>query len=845
MLTATVLSWLLFFVTAHAYETWHLVDLSQVICPKPTSSMTDAPEFPEYNLGINYTNELQVDAPHIVGFIRASKQAVSITFKIEDFYGEQVVPETTVELQEGSDAIPSACSCTNPNVPPEVSATYGVGYGSSCGKWDEARCGTLWGNITVGDWCCRSWCYATADCPDAYQSQAIPGQFFSYAACSVTHPPPSTCSWSEVQKKADPCTCKDQSSLFNAAMQAKFVDSYGSSCSAWDMVNCAANYRPDQVDTWCCANWCYVDKECPSAVASLNPGMEGVLYWSDNVCVDDPALMLQCPYQPQPNVSASDTSCDCLDATMPSELITSLGLDLTTYADYGRQCGPHDADVCDKTYPGADHAMWCCTSWCWVSATCPTARASTVWQGYYWSQEKCELNAEAVSGCKWESLCECRGQLPAGTFDGNGNFAADYGSSCSAWDSVNCKVVWGSDADSSWNTSSDHEWCCDSWCYVNEACPIAKKSWLGIGFYFSYETCDDPATTYNEQTDSCDPLRRLSARRRFGGGGGWSFGGSRRRSPWAASTSARHRSWSAPSTVSQRRRAPPPPAVRRRAPPPPVPSPTEGRRRSSSLSGQTFSTTPRRRATSSVEASLRRRRTIPETPYGYANRPHMMNNYGGTMPYQTPYGYTGYNAIPQQSSPNVAMYGAAGFVGGLGAAYMYNNMYSDSWGMHRRRRYGDFHNQNFCIVTDPGSRNGAFMACEQCYHLYGFSSCPSADSCRTATGCRYTTPQSYSRDELAATGFIPQAYTPPLKVIFTSITGQGIDTASICPPLTPADVALAEQFNRTMSFKPELFLVLSRQDVVEAVEQTGAGAATGFAPSAALLLMLVLPHLHK
>ena len=70
---------------------------------------------------------------------------------------------------------------------------------------------------------------------------------------------------------------------------------------------------------------------------------------------------------------------------------------------------------------------------------------------------------------------------------------------------------------------------------------------------------DDPATTYNEQTDSCDP----------------------------------------PSTVSQRRRAPPPPAVRRRVPPP-VPSPMAGRRRSSSLSGQSFSTTPRRRATSNL-----------------------------------------------------------------------------------------------------------------------------------------------------------------------------------------------------------------------------------------------------
>ena len=29
-------------------------------------------------------------------------------------------------------------------------------------------------------------------------------------------------------------------------LSRKFVDSYGSSCSAWDMVNCAANYRPDQ-----------------------------------------------------------------------------------------------------------------------------------------------------------------------------------------------------------------------------------------------------------------------------------------------------------------------------------------------------------------------------------------------------------------------------------------------------------------------------------------------------------------------------------------------------------------------------------------------------------------------
>ena len=120
------------------------------------------------------------------------------------------------------------------------------------------------------------------------------------------------------------------------------------------------------------------------------------------------------------------------------------------------QCGPHDADECDKFFPGADHAMWCCTSWCWVSENCPTARGSTLWPGHFWSEEHCELDAEAVSACKWESLCECRGQLPAGTFDGNGNFAADYGSSCAAWDKTGCQTVCGSDPN--WGaTSADNE----------------------------------------------------------------------------------------------------------------------------------------------------------------------------------------------------------------------------------------------------------------------------------------------------------------------------------------------------------------------------------------------------
>lgn len=216
------------------------------------------------------------------------------------------------------------------------------------------------------------------------------------------------------------------------------------------------------MDTWCCADWCYVDESCPSAIASLNPGMESILFWSDNVCLDDAALMTQCPFKPQPIVAENDTSCDCLDEKMPANLLSAYGLNATLYEDYGSQCGPHDADVCDLMYPAADHAMWCCTSWCWVSDDCPSARYSMVWPGHYWSQERCSVDPEAVSACKWDSACECRGQLPAGTYDGT-NFAADYGSSCSAWDSVDCKVVWGSDSDSSWNSSAEH----DTWLATN------------------------------------------------------------------------------------------------------------------------------------------------------------------------------------------------------------------------------------------------------------------------------------------------------------------------------------------------------------------------------------------
>ena len=224
------------------------------------------------------------------------------------------------------------------------------------------------------------------------------------------------------------------------------------------------------------------------------------------------------------------------------------------------------------------------------------------------------------------------------------------------------------------------------------------------------------------------------------------------------------------------------------------------------------------------------------------------------MPQQTSYGYSGYNAIPAQQPTNVAMYAVggavAGAVVGAGAMYAYNNMYGDAYGVHRRRRVFPFSQPDFCIVTAAGDRNGDFMECSQCKRLYGrilslwcatlgvrlwhstasnsgvcprlsaselrgISYCPSASSCNTAAGCSYSPPESLNRDDLAATGFIPQGYAFPLKVTFSNVSGDGIVTdplsGGLCPPVTAAQASIVESFNKTMSFKPELFLVLTKQ----------------------------------
>ena len=127
-----------------------------------------------------------------------------------------------------------------------------------------------------------------------------------------------------------------------------------------------------------------------------------------------------------------------------------------------------------------------------------------------WGYDQCEMSPEVVSSCKYDSACQCRGQLPSGTFSNvEGTFADNYGSSCWAifqntffpvikwtflviqirnavvlyvvfqfggntwylkwldlcsfayqgcqdWDSTGCKATWYHNSNGGWNTSSEH-----------------------------------------------------------------------------------------------------------------------------------------------------------------------------------------------------------------------------------------------------------------------------------------------------------------------------------------------------------------------------------------------------
>eukprot|EP00928_Gymnodinium_smaydae_P007562 TRINITY_DN1270_c0_g1_i4.p1 TRINITY_DN1270_c0_g1~~TRINITY_DN1270_c0_g1_i4.p1 ORF type:complete len:1441 (-),score=192.68 TRINITY_DN1270_c0_g1_i4:180-4502(-) len=445
-----------------------------------------------YSIGIEYTSQMDLGAPHVFTILRRSSESTKLRLRVVDAKQKLVLDQnvTVAKLEEsGQQQTDASCTCSNPTLPVAVQSRYGSNYGLGCGDWDSQNCGSLWDS--PGSWCCKSWCYVNASCRNAYQSTVLPGQYFSYAACSTPSSQLDTCNWT---KTKDPCECKNVSDIMDDRMKSLFPADYGSQCQAWDSTNCELNYKPDQIDTWCCKQWCYVDKTCPHAIPSLNAGMEDKLFWTPQTCTQDSKAISQCPYKPLVLESEENADlCQCINQKMPAHLLPK-----GAPADYGSKCSAHDATLCKQFYPFAEPDMWCCSSWCWVGEECPARKESTIWPGRYYSDFACGWDVSVVTTCPWSDACKCASKNQG--ID-TAKFGADYGTSCKNWDAGDCNGMYGNT--SFWSNTSRNDWCCQSWCYVNESCPIAAASIIGSQQPYSYAACEDDGTAYSESTNKC------------------------------------------------------------------------------------------------------------------------------------------------------------------------------------------------------------------------------------------------------------------------------------------------------------------------------------------------------
>lgn len=810
MLVAFIL--LLQAIFADSQAQWQLVDAAAVMCPP----LAGVPA--KFSLSFSL-DSLMSSQPYILTVIRASPNQVNFTYQVTDAGGSVLVPWNQVSLSALSSPAPAAtCACLAPSLPTSVAATFGANYGSQCGAWDSDNCALWWGTPTVGDWCCKPWCFASSSCPDAFESDLVPGAYISYSACSST-PQVTPCPWTAVAQQADPCACQNVDKILNASLQnvdkslnasllQLYGAGYGSQCKAWDSGTCARDNDPWSLGSWCCESWCYVSAACPSAQYSYARGMNNTLPWSSARCISDPQTVAQCP------MATPEQLCQCLNVTMPSAQLPA-----GAASDFGQRCKVHNSNLCQQ---GANRGIWCCLPWCWVSANCPFRYESSDWPGRYYSTIACDPDLQALATCPYSSACQCQssvGQppLPQG-------LPANYGSSCWSWDSDTCNVTWGNT--SLW-ASSSLDWCCDIWCFVDSSCPLTagpRNILLGTRT-FSTAVCGDAGNlSYQLSTNSCVPDATLS----------------RRLAPESGKSLQSQRQ-----LMSPRQQQPPSDAVedllelpghdpeprelvsksssiyRRRTSSPRRRRVSSPRRRTVSASRPTptwsgaVSTDVRRRTTAIGKVSsfsTDRRRALGQQvykgtslEYGYTTKSQLLQNYG-TMPYQTSYGFSGYGAYPASYRPNVVFGSALGLGTGAAIGFVagsYYESYASSSLYWRRRRSGSF---EWCVVPSSDSvQAGSLMECWDCSARYGAGACLKASACYSAAGCGLQLTSAMHRDDLANSGFLVSDWISPITVSIVNMSG--LNRSNLCPQTREN----ATSVNGSMILRPELFLTLTIQ----------------------------------
>jgi len=209
------------------------------------------------------------------------------------------------------------------------------------------------------------------------------------------------------------------------------VSIYGTTCGAWDQMEGTPwkSSCPNTADfsakekSWCQLPWCYVDASCSSKISSSVFSGSSTAYYSYDACGAPDCYnagpsgaygqgTTGCPYDPYGTSTykvhkGGDCACMFQGSQLPASIYTNYPStdagkykDLAGIANYGVTCAAWDqvpdtpwasscplgADWCDQSN------NWCQIPWCYVSSSCSTKIASSVFSGSnaaYYSYDTC------------------------------------------------------------------------------------------------------------------------------------------------------------------------------------------------------------------------------------------------------------------------------------------------------------------------------------------------------------------------------------------------------------------------------------------------------------------------
>jgi hypothetical protein len=240
----------------------------------------------------------------------------------------------------------------------------------------------------------------------------------------------------EEPAEGDSCGCVPlgDHGLSAEDISAKGVpESYGAECTTHDLTLdwCKGEFKP----AYCHEKWCYVSKDCAAKDKKESFFFDDVeLYYSYGVCggIDAYAAEACSTFYDEEKVAdkpVEEREAECVEfsssckynehaETCQNKLCectgSNLGLDtdkLGFAGSYGEICSAWDEESCPKYgEDGVELGLWCCKDWCYVDEQCPSAKASSLKEGLFYSYYACPDSSETLTQCEWKEPIDFSGK---------------------------------------------------------------------------------------------------------------------------------------------------------------------------------------------------------------------------------------------------------------------------------------------------------------------------------------------------------------------------------------------------------------------------------------------------